>query len=352
MGSPQNQPTRTLGPTLRILQINIESISRAKSEYLSKLLLDERIDVVTLQETHCESEIQLHSRGKIPGYNLLAATYHRTYGTATYARNSLTNIRAISTSDENEIFTITVEINNNKICNVYKPPSVRWPEMTLPVIEHPAVYTGDFNSHHTQWKYRDTNEDGVKLVEWADSNNMALIFDPKDIGTFKSGRWGTETNPDLCFVTRNSMGNTLPITRHVLPHFPHSQHRPVLLEIGIQIQTINSSALPRWNFSKADWKRFSADLDKNIRWIPPLAKNYDRFVKMTIATAKKYIPRGVRTEYIPGWNETCERLYSDFQKSGQTDVADELLHELDIARRNKWNETISNMNFRHSSRKA
>lgn len=115
---------------------------------------------------------------------------------------------------------------------------------------------------------------------------------------------------------------------------------------------MRGSDLPRWNFSKANWQGYSTALDKNIRFIAPLPNNYQRFVKMVISTAKKHIPRGVRKEYIPCWTEANEILYADYLENGRSDVADSLLHNLDEARKEKWNKTTKNMNFRHSSRRA
>lgn len=80
----QNNRTRDVGPTLRICQINVEGISCAKSDYLSKLCADENIDVALVQETHTGTIEDLKKRGKVEGFELVAAensnvhcTWHR-----------------------------------------------------------------------------------------------------------------------------------------------------------------------------------------------------------------------------------------------------------------------------------
>lgn len=348
----QSQSAKPLGTVLRVLQINIEGISRSKSDFLSKLALENDVDVICIQETHASDQSQLRSRGNIPGYKLLGATYHQSYGTATFVQNSITSCYLMSVNSDANIFNITTKVNDVSVINIYKPPGIQWPDGVLQAISYPSIYVGDFNSRHTLWGYRDIDQCGEKLTEWAELCNMQLIFNPKDKRTFKSGRWGSETNPDLCFVSNDHQGSSLPVFRKVLMNFPHSQHRPVLLEIGMQIPIIRSSPLPRWNFSKANWENYSADLDSTIRWIPPEVNNYSRFVKAVLASAKRHIPRGVRKEFIPGWDEACEVLYEDFQRNGEKDVADELLHKLDEARQNRWKETIDTLDFRYSSRKA
>lgn len=49
-----------------------------------------------------------------------------------------------------------------------------------------------------------------------------------------------------------------------------------------------------------------------------------------ISSAKVAIPRGYRKEYIPGWNETCDDLYAEFLESGDREIADDLLHNINI----------------------
>ncbi|KAG5886721.1 hypothetical protein JTB14_030787 [Gonioctena quinquepunctata] len=72
---------------------------------------------------------------------------------------------------------------------------------------------------------------------------------------------------------------------------------------------------------------------------------------LPFGSAKKTIPRGYRKEYVPGWNDECEREYRNFQESGDRDIADNLLHNLNAVRREKWTDTVSNLDFKRSSRK-
>ena len=71
----RNQSVRTIGPAVRICQINVEHISSSKSDYLSRLMTDENIDVLLLQETRTQSHEALISKGTIHGYKLLAALH-------------------------------------------------------------------------------------------------------------------------------------------------------------------------------------------------------------------------------------------------------------------------------------
>lgn len=53
---------RDIGPQLIILQLNVVGLSRNKSSYLARLLLELKVDIVLLilQEIHIPDEEQLH----------------------------------------------------------------------------------------------------------------------------------------------------------------------------------------------------------------------------------------------------------------------------------------------------
>lgn len=357
MTSDQNDPfdnvqVRLIGSCLRICHLNVEGISASKSQFLHKLLTEQKIDVLAVQETHTENSEQLVSRGNIPEFILVGATYHKHYGIATYTRADLKDVVLQSTSTRNDIHEVVIKVGDIHIINIYKPPLVPWPDTVLDVQPHPSVYVGDFNSHHELWRYDKNDENGESLVNWSELNHTCLIFDAKDHSTFHSAAWKKDYNPDLCFVSMNPDNEPLPTSRKVISNFPRSQHRPVVIQIGLSIPLVNSHPHPRWNLAKADWNKYAVQLDKTLGWIPPTSQNYNRFCKAVWSSAKKSIPRGYRKEYIPGWNKECDTLYHQYLENGDQKLGDALLTKLDEARRAKWTKTVEEMDFKHSSRKA
>jgi hypothetical protein len=127
-----------------------------------------------------------------------------------------------------------------------------WTDTTFLRVQHPTLIIGDFNSHHNAWGYTAYDENGIKLYWWSEQNDLALIIDLKDVGTFKSARWQKDYNPDLYFVTKNNHGFPVKTNRQVLNDFPRSQHRPVLIKVGTQIPITKPIPKPCWNFLKAD----------------------------------------------------------------------------------------------------
>lgn len=77
-------------------------------------------------------------------------------------------------------------------------------------------------------------------------------------------------------------------------------------------------------------------------------------------TARRNIPRGCQTAYIPGFSEEIKSLYNKYLKlykqnpfSQETiTCGNTLLTELSKRRLLSWKETLENTDMKHSSRKA
>ena len=141
------------GSSLKIFHLNIEGISQAKSDYLCRILHEEDIDVVHIQETHAHSYSDLQKRGLIPGYTLVDSIYSNIYGLATYVKESLAPCSTVYKSAPNDLEVLVVAIDGILTANVYKPPLMQWPSVPFPVFLQPIVYCGDVNSHNEAWGY-------------------------------------------------------------------------------------------------------------------------------------------------------------------------------------------------------
>ena len=104
----------------------------------------------------------------------------------------------VSQQKMREVEWLSKKVNNINIVSVYKSPSSRFNQSSLPNAPTPAIYAGDFNSQHTNWGYRTTNDDGEFLVEWSSTIKANLLYDPREPHTFFSGRCNINTNPDIC----------------------------------------------------------------------------------------------------------------------------------------------------------
>lgn len=83
---------------------------------------------------------------------------------------------------------------------------------------------------------------------------------------------------------------------------------------------IKSLPVARWNFGKADWKKFRESIDKNVCWFNPEPSNFTRFAGVVLAAAKRAIPRGFRKNYIPTWSKDCEVLWNQDKETDDIEI--------------------------------
>ena len=133
------------------------------------------------------------------------------------------------------------------------------------------------------------------------------------------------SDPDLCFVSRDSQGQPLQASYKTLSQFPHSQHRPVLVNISIEIPPITSNHKSHWNFRRADCEKYIAEVETKISEVDPVSKNYTDFCKILKDAARHHITRGFHESYMPCWNPNTESLLKEYESTGLADVATSLL---------------------------
>lgn len=121
-GSFQGYSTLRLGACLRICHFNIDDISTAKSEILLKLMRNENVDIIALQETHTVDDADFHRRDSIARYVLIGVLHNKKYGVATYLKSDISSAHFLSQGVSGNVFNLVVEVNEINISNIYKPP--------------------------------------------------------------------------------------------------------------------------------------------------------------------------------------------------------------------------------------
>jgi exonuclease III len=64
-----------LGTNLTICHINVEGFFSSKSDYLARLMLKEKVDVIAVQETHTSSAESLRRRGNLTRFGHITVNY-------------------------------------------------------------------------------------------------------------------------------------------------------------------------------------------------------------------------------------------------------------------------------------
>ena len=128
----------------------------------------------------------------------------------------------------------------------------------------------------------------------ADSCDLTLIHDAKRPKSSNRARWKKGYNTALIFAS-GRIANMY--KKSIMDPIPHTS-QSVLAHPVMVPQTIPFRR--RFNFMKADRNGYSAELDKLIEDVEPSPANYKCFVESVHVASRRHIPRGCRTEYIPG----------------------------------------------------
>ena len=188
-----------------------------------------------------------------------------------------------------------------------------------------------------------------------------MLYNHKLPKTFHSAIWDSYTNPDLTFYSRDLNSLAPHPTHSIGGNFPRSQHRPTIIRHPAIIEYTPTTPIPRWNFNKADWDKFESETSKQISRLPDpesadITNSHAEFQNYIYKIALNTIPRGYRTNYIPGWDRTCTEL-SKAHESAKTleekqTTANNLINHINERRKTIWKKTVETIDMKHSSRKA
>ena len=332
----------------KIVSFNAEGISPAKVQ----ILADMKADILCLQETHKAMTLP-----NIPGMHLIVHQGSPVHGSAIYAREKgiIMNSQNLSA---NGLEILKVETRKLNIMSVYKPPPIpfHWPSNACQNSKA-TIVLGDFNSHNTMWGNADNDEDGEAVEAWATTQDLSILYNPNDPKTFYHRVWKKGYNPDLAFTSARHFSC---FSRTVGSPIPKSDHRPVTITIKPVLQPMESKYMPRFNFRKAKWVDFTSELDNEIGTIEPEPENYEKFQKLAWKIAKRNIPRGCRTKYIPCLSEEGKQLHEDYSKAFEEDpfaentleLGETLLRSMAHERGERWKEVINNTDMTQNSKKA
>ena len=102
--------------------------------------------------------------------------------------------------------------------------------------------------------------------------------------------------------------------KSILDPIPHTQHRPICVTVKPVIVPQPTPFRRRFNLRKTDWLGYSTQVDQNIDEIDATPECYEKFDGIIRITSRKHIPRGCRTNYIPGLTNESKTLYEAYQK--------------------------------------
>ena len=111
--------------------------------------------------------------------------------------------------------------------------------------------------------------------------------------------------PGLIFVSSNISDMC---EKSVLEPIPRTQHHPICVTVHPVIVPQPAPFRRRFNLRNAKLDDFSTEFDEAIQEVEPIPENYDRFIGLIRVVSRRHIPRGCRTNYIPGFTEESQSI--------------------------------------------
>lgn len=164
---------------------------------------------------------------------LVAEIPHEKHGSTIFTKLML-EIKSLDVTHFEGIEILTIELAKCTVTSVYKPPNVPFTFHDPDNFSNSRtkIIIDDFNSHHTEWGYENTNDDREWVEQWADGNQLSIIHDSKLPPFFNRARWKRGYNPDLIMVIENIRQQCVKtVAKPILP----SQHHPIVSSINAVI---------------------------------------------------------------------------------------------------------------------
>ena len=147
--------------------------------------------------------------------------------------------------------------------------------------------------------------------------------------------------------------------KSVLDQIPRT-HLPICVTVHPVIVPQTTPFRRRFNLRKAKWDDFSTDFNEAIDEVEPIPENYDKFIGFVRVVSRRHIPRGCRTNYIPGLTEESQSLYEAYKKQyssnpfaeGTLEIGNKLIDTMKEENKKRWEEVITSIDLTHNSRKA
>ncbi|XP_075150477.1 uncharacterized protein LOC142224578 [Haematobia irritans] len=336
-----NQPNVVLSRTLKIIQINVNSIISISKRYsLNKFIELHKPDIVLLSET------KLNKRHKlcITDYNVVRndRPNSRGGGIAILIRNDISHKEIVRHSFQDsqilEISIISIPMGNNKtlfVISAYYPAGNNssgfetdltqvFVDLNIQDLDNFYILGGDLNSKRTEWGNTHNNTKGNALKNWLSENEMT--FRCKLYASSTASYPRTESFLDLFIIDSRIRVNSENDTLNCIETLPYdSDHEALILTASMTNNQLFDlfKAIPeaKYNYKSTNWNKFQKSVTNKTddKLIVPNHYNLtnseiDQFLELTnsiiIDSIEEVIPT-FRNSKFPISNRMIEKLHKE-----------------------------------------
>lgn len=236
-----------------IIQWNCRGL-RTRREEMELLIHKYSPVALCIQETKLSDNIQ-HKQTFSNHSCYYTSTENGSGGVGIIVKNSFLQ-RQISINTDLQAVAVSVTIDKKAytLCSLYIPPSSYLDQSQLDDLKDqlpsPYIIMGDFNAHNPMWSSSYTNSKGTILQNFIVENDL-ILFNNK----YPTHYDDYHQSSSLIDLTICQPSVFLDFNCNVFENGHDSDHYPIQLIYNGE-EPPEKERLPRWNFKKADWKKF------------------------------------------------------------------------------------------------
>ncbi|GFT09085.1 reverse transcriptase domain-containing protein [Trichonephila clavipes] len=242
---------------LNILQLNINGTQR-KIEELTEILNVNKVHIACVQETKLNPNLKL----KIKGFTTLRKDRKDRAGGGLAFLVKSADIKFIEiimppTTDYDEI-TVLLPQQEVTIINTYHPDNsdinLDLLNTLLDIKSDTKILLGDLNAKSPSWGSRTLDLKGSQIEDLLCDDDLSILNDKRS--TYLSKTNGTTSALDITAINHQTASQvTWKILKSAI-----SDHFPIITSINQRVDgTIQSKR--SWNFRKANWRKFTSELE-------------------------------------------------------------------------------------------
>ena len=301
---------------MTIVQWNCRGF-RANRPDIDLLIQDLNPIAFCLQETLIREPVSL--KGYVP-YHKHARTddFHRPHGGVSIFVQQKIPQRNIPLNTNLEAVATRVTLNNKTItiCSIYNRPSLPLKSNELFDLTNqlpmPFIMLGDFNAHNILWGGNNTDPNGREVENLINLSSLCLWNTGSP--TYIHPGSGSQTSIDLSICSPSIY---MDFTWTVGDSTLGSDHLPIFIK---PMTPYESSKIPHWQFSKADWTKFKTICEAQLTNTDFLisADPIETFTEQLHDIALKCIPKSSTKSCQPKkpwFDEECNRAIKQRNKA-------------------------------------
>ena len=296
-----------MNQVLNIFQWNVRGL-KFNRLFIDHLITKNKINIITLQETHLDEEDDICIRH----FQIFRNYRDSRGGGLLIGIHQSILCQEVDLQTNLEVLAVKIILPDITfiLLNCYVPTSTRAYVHELEKVldnisgKPPYLLLGDFNSHHMLWNCEKEDTRGKDLLTLINKQELYLVNGPQ--ATYVSDTHKTATTLDLAFAKEELYDR---LSWSLIPERYCSDHFPIL--ITSTLQAGKKHKRPYWKIKGRNWKVFEEDLElPDIDFGVPIDQYHVEFFQSIIEMAHQCFKQSSVSCDVPSqkgwWTSDCD----------------------------------------------